>query len=175
MRQFELRVSHSYPSMSQYNSNQGCSFCNQRGVYLDGCVKYPRPGTEITRIQKKNGIEYEERIVIPQAVLRTDESINNAMDEADNEGKWVEGVKGTSVLPYLVGFNLANGFSTDDLYPLYKGLAEFHTGLLFQGVPGVSEKITPQQIKKINSRLEGIKTPTHISRKPRSVLPMKMW
>ncbi|KAK3916627.1 Halomucin [Frankliniella fusca] len=62
----------------------------------------------------------------------------------------------------------------NDLHPIYKGVTDFHTELLLEGIPdvysvGVNERAV------INHRLRRILTPTHITRKPREIDLRHMW
>ncbi|KAK3928873.1 RNA polymerase-associated protein CTR9-like protein [Frankliniella fusca] len=156
--------------MSTHNGNFGCTFCEHVGVKLEGSMKYPTPGTVVNRIRQHRGQEYMEEIVIPPAELRTDQSIRNLMALE----RRTRGVIGPAQVMLLNHFDLGIGCSTDDLHPIYKGVTEFHTELLLDGVPevyfvGINERAV------INQRLQGILTPTHISRKPRAIDLRHMW
>ena len=162
-------------NMGTYAANCSCPFCNHIGIKLDGAMKFPLPGTLVTRIRVRRGEEYEEQTVIPPPVRRTGASVRNAMMQADELGRRVEGIHGLSQLILLEHFNFGNGFSTDDLHPIFKGVTEFHTELIFMGLENEYDALTPAQINRINQRLERIKTPTHISRKPRAVTERAKW
>lgn len=146
---------------AHHMGTKGCTFCEHPGIKLMGSMKYPLPGTEIV-VRRRNR---DVRITIPLEIpLRTDASIKANMVEAERTGRRVQGVKGASVLMRLNKFNLGYGFSTDDLHPIYLGATKFLTKLIFQSVVNVKALE-----RNIDQRLLHIRTPTHISRKPRSI------
>lgn len=161
-------------NMALYSGNFGCTFCDHRGIYLEGSMKYPIPGTVVRRVRVHRHQEYVEEVVIQEAEIRTDAVIRDLMVQAGVGGRRIRGVIGPTQLMLMQFFDLGNGFSTDDLHPLFKGVTNFHTELLLQGVPGVYQ-VGPNGRAIINRRLKNILTPSHISRKPRSLELMHMW
>ncbi|KAK3932655.1 Putative pre-16S rRNA nuclease [Frankliniella fusca] len=143
-----------------------CPFCTIQGVYINA-MKFPLPGTELNLVRRRQNEEYIERIVVPEPQLRTDASSRQAMDdiqEAQDAGAEIniEGVVGSSSLKELQFFNLVDGLSSDDLHPIYLGVAAFHMRLILR-------RLNARQINAINVRLLAIKCPTNISRKPRKL------
>ncbi|KAK3910089.1 Halomucin [Frankliniella fusca] len=163
-------------NMAQYSGSLGCPFCEHQGIKLLGSMRYPIPGTVVNRVRVIRRQEYIERVVIPPAPLRTDNGIRNAMTyigEHPGVGR-IRGVIGPSNVMLLPHFDLAKGCSTDDLHPIYKGITETFTGLLLDGVQGVYN-IGVNERAIITRRLESILTPSHITRKPRSIDLVAMW
>jgi len=158
----------------------GCTFCDHKGVFLNK-VKFPLPG-EVEVKQKVNDpddqhTQREEtiRITVPQHQVRTDEGIKQAMIAASSSGTSIKGVKGQSALMNLRHFDLARGFSTDDLHPIFLGLVEHHTSLLL-GSTGEPYYIgAPDMLKIINNRLFSIKTPSIITRKQHGLGDKPPW
>lgn len=149
-----------------------CPYCEHPGVFLDGAMKFPVPGTVVERVRVMNGVEILEEVNIPDDIgLRTDESIRADMALQDPHRT---GFKGPAEVALLNQFDLSAGFSTDDLHPIYLGVTKFHTELLLAGIPGVFN-VTRAQKKLITRRMKAIKTPTHLSRKPRGIDQMAKW
>ena len=154
--------------MALYSGHYGCSFCEHPGVSLEGAMKYPMPGTEVRRRRRNGG---ENVIVIPHDIpLRTDASVRDQMEQAHENHERIRGVKERSILIALRSFDLGYGCTTDDLHPIYLGVTKFLTKLILQSVPDKK-----RLIRDIDRRLRRIKTPTHISRKPRSLSKRGKW
>ena len=141
-----------------------CTFCNLEGVHING-RKFPLPGTELDLVRRRNHQEYLVHVLVPEPQLRTDASLRQAMEQviaaqAQGEEVRVEGVLRPSILRNLRFFDLVDSLSTDDLHPIYIGVVAFHMKLILR-------RLTKYQIEAISQRLEAIKCPTHISRKPR--------
>ena len=136
-------------------------------------MKFPTPGTVIVqRVRRIRGEEVIEQVVIPAEInLRTDASIRDAMVLQNCR---LAGIIGPSEVALLRRFDLDIGFSTDDLYPVYVGVVQFHTQLLLDGIPDVFS-VTKNQKKDISRRLKAIKTPIHMSRKPRGIHTTAKW
>lgn len=136
-------------------------------------MKFPIPGTVVHSVSVQQTVEYIEEVFIGEAPLRTDAMLRNLMEQVPaHGGRRIIGVIGPSQM--MLYFDMGTGFSTDDLHPVYKGVTEFHTELLLQGIPngynvGVNEKAL------INRRLETILTPTHDTRKTKSIDLMHKW
>lgn len=159
-------------NLHTHAGSHSCPYCEHPGVKLEGAMKFPTPGTVVQRVRRVRGREVLQEVVIPGEIdLRTDASVRRAMAEQNPRQT---GFKGPAEVALINHFDLAIGFVTDDLHPIYIGVTQFHTELLLAGIPGVYE-ISKRQKKAISRRLKAIKTPTHISRKTRGIDTMAKW
>ncbi|KAE8738377.1 hypothetical protein FOCC_FOCC016146 [Frankliniella occidentalis] len=153
---------------SFHSGSYGCPFCEHPGVKLDNAMKYPMPGTIVQRI-RRNG---EAQVVqIPEIIhVRSNQSIRDNMQQAFDLGHRVIGMKGFSEVMNLEHFDLGYGFSPDDLHPIYIGVTKFITKLI------IEETVDQDAfLRDVDNRLLHIRTPTHMSRKPRSILKRRKW
>ncbi|KAE8750550.1 hypothetical protein FOCC_FOCC002844 [Frankliniella occidentalis] len=163
-------------NMAQYSGSFGCTFCEHIGIKLEGSMKFPIPGTVVHRLRRRRRQEYVERVVIPPAPRRTHNGIRAAMIYIGRHPGTprIRGVIGPSPLALMLHFNFKSGCSTDDLHPIFKGVTETLTELILEGVPN-EYQIGVQERSIISRRLASILTPTHITRKPRSIDLIHMW
>ena len=138
-----------------------CPNCDHRGVYVGGAVHYP----------------FLPPIPIPQR--RTAEEIQMCMLQAAEMGGRgnVLGFKGASQLMLLDYFSLGNGVVTDDMHP-FAGVIKHHTDLLMHRTRDYRPPYyigSKAIIAQIDRRMLHIRTPTLISRKPRSLKTRKRW
>ena len=139
----------------------GCPFCDHRGLYVGGAVHFP----------------YLPPVPVP--LRRTHEEIRRCMIAgAANGGRGeghVLGFKGASQLMLMDHFHLSKGVVTDDMHP-FAGVIKHHTEILMtRTVNHRPAYYIGDSIDRIDSRLLTIRTPTHISRKPRSLKRRKKW
>lgn len=130
-----------------------CTFCTHAGVYING-IKYPLLPPIPYRLP----------------VRRTHEDIIECMLQAPQRG-----FKGVASIMNLDHFNLANGFSTDDLHPIFLGVTKFHLSLLLKSEGQPYYIGLPATRRRIDKRMLPIRTPSFISRKPRSISRYKSW
>ena len=124
-----------------------CPYCTHAGSYHNG-VKYP----------------LYPPIPRPLPVRRTHADIINCMLEAPQRG-----LKGVAAVMNLHHFDLARGFSTDDLHPIFLGVTIFHLSLLLKSEGEPYYIGQPASLRRINQRMLKIRTPSFISRKPRKI------
>lgn len=103
--------------------------------------------------------------------LRTHEAIIECMQNAPRMG-----IKGHAAFMNMDHFDLGCGFSTDDLHPVFLGVATFHLSLFMTSVNEPRYYIgSPASRLMINDRLKNIRTPTFISRKPSDIDVYEQW
>ena len=148
-------------NMTEPTGYGACGFCDHLGVQARG-VKFPNWPADRPHHN------------LPEPRPRSHDSIIEDMIAAHNAGHPVNGFKGPSELMNLDNFDLKEGFSTDDLHPLFLGVMKDLFEELF--TPGNNYYIgTPQNLAAINRRWTAIKFPTCISRKPRKIQTWKKW
>lgn len=130
----------------QFNGYWGCSWCYQRGLYIEDC----------------HGIRY---IMDQNGFLRTDESHRQDVKRADS-GQQANGVKGYSLLMDLPHIDMVWSFPFEYMHGLLLGVTH---QLWKQWKDGKSiYKIKKKDVEIIEKRFLSI-TPTHeIHRLPRS-------
>ncbi|KAE8752120.1 hypothetical protein FOCC_FOCC001282 [Frankliniella occidentalis] len=136
----------------QYNGEWGCYCCNHHGIFLDGSMKYPL-------------LPFQD---LPEAEDRTHNSIHAAM----LRGYFFEGQKGASEIIHLNHFNMASGNGMDDLHPFYEGVAKFYFDLL---VSDVLRRNAAPALRTMNLRMNGVRTPTQMSRKWDTIYNTDKW
>ncbi|XP_034255464.1 uncharacterized protein LOC117653720 isoform X2 [Thrips palmi] len=156
----DARARASLLNLNLYSGHSSCPFCVHPGVYLNGAMKFPVPGTEIMLVRRQR----QQLYVVPETPLRTHQEIQQNMIQALQTGRTVNGFRGPSVLLNLEHVNLSNCCSPDDLHAIYLGVTKFLTNLI------IEEAEDPDNLmRQIDARLRRIRTPTLISRKPRSI------
>lgn len=106
---------------------------------------------------------------------RTDASIREDGLAAVEAGEPVNGVKGVSALTTFPEFDMRDGVVVDTSHNAFLGVAK---RLIIRYLTDAKENWyigDPQQTTAIDQRLLSIKTPTRISRQPRSIHLYKMW
>lgn len=139
--------------MKRFNGRCGCTYCLAEGEMADNTWVY-RVGNH---------------------QLRTNESIRRDGLEAIQEGHTVNGVKGISALTRLPQFDLREGVPVDGAHNCYLGVAK---RLVVRWLTDANEGWyigNPNSIAAIDAKLLTIKTPTRISRTPRSITMYKLW
>ena len=145
--------------MTEPTGHHACGFCNHEGVQARG-IKFPNWPANAPHQN------------LPEPMSRTHATIVQDMLQAANEGP-VNGFKGPSQIMNLDHFDMKEGFSTDDLHPVFVGVVKDYMEELFEG--DTINIGTDRNIAIINRRWKAIKLPTSISRKPRDIKTWKKW
>ena len=157
-------------SVMNFNHHSGkfsCPYCIHPGVYLNR-MKFPLPGTQVVVPHRNGG---ERVVIIPEDIpLRTDAGVRADMQQATLLQRKIHGIKGVSVLMNLRHFHLGYGCSPDDLHPVYLGVTRFLTNLIINEVNN-----TDALLRHVDRILMNIRTPTLMSRKPRSIARRNKW
>lgn len=154
-------------NMNRHNGLHGCTFCDANAVrrpYDDG----------------RRGTYYYYPADAP-ANLRTHQSILDNMDAAHATGETVNGVKDFSEMAKIDGFDLVSGVIVDSLHCVFEGVTKRFMDNVMKK-PKNNEENTPSWYigsenhkTLIDQRLHGIKTPTRISRRTRSIRESAYW
>ncbi|KAK3920081.1 Peroxisome biosynthesis protein PAS1 [Frankliniella fusca] len=129
---------------------RSCLFCDIVGVQANG-VKFPMwPFGDM-----------------PEPTPRTHDTILRDMIAEDN------GFNGSSELGLLEFMDLKEGFSCDDLHPIYVGVVKDYFEELF--LPEGAYYIRPGNLAILNRRWLAVKFPTCLARKPRKIATFKRW
>ena len=154
-------------NLSLHSGHGACPYCEHPGVSFRG-MKFPLPGTEVVVPQPNGGV----RIVnVPEVIHpRNDAGIRADMQQAHLQHRKIHGFKGVTVLMNLRHFDLGYGCSPDDLHPVYLGVTKFLTKLIINDAPDEDAFL-----REVDRRLKAIRTPTLISRKPRSISRRGKW
>ena len=145
-------------NMSKWDSfAYGCTYCTHRGVRAAGSQRYPEINLD----------------GIPPFQDRTHDAMIAAMLEVQgNENiDALFGHRGTSELMLLQHLDLRDGQAEDDLHQDHEGSAADLTELLLITEEARVRANMPYNalVRAIDARLLSIKTPSRISRKPRSI------
>lgn len=147
------KARHQVLNMSTHQSHYGCTYCTLKGVTVgeSRTMRWPiGPHPEI-----------------PPSEDRTNEGMIGAILQAHETGAPVLGHKGPTPLMLLNDFDLRKGNACDDLHILYECAAKHITELSLTEAPRVQERMGQETLCNIiDVRLQKIKTPTNISRKP---------
>lgn len=104
---------------------------------------------------------------IPAYEDRTDPGMREDMIEAHRTQQKVRGHKGITPLILLPYFDLVHGAAADDLHNVYECAAKVHTNLLLTVAPRADPNMGYDAMCRIiDDRLNKIRTPSCISRKP---------
>ena len=149
-------VRYSILQMSKYDSEFGCTHCTHLGVWEAGSQRYPELNLQC----------------IPPFQDRTHDGMIAAMIQVEEDDNLdvLQGHRGASRLMLLPGLDLRDGQAHDDLHQDHEGCAAYVTEMLLT-TPDARVVLTMSYValvRAINARLLTIKTPSRISRKPRS-------
>ncbi|KAE8743408.1 hypothetical protein FOCC_FOCC011013 [Frankliniella occidentalis] len=147
--------------MSLYNAQFGCTFCTHRGVHLEHSQRCPIINVE----------------GLPEFADRTHNGMRDGMTAAQEfidagqiDQVPFQGHHGTSPLLLLQHHDLRAGQAVDDLHQDHEGCAADITKLLVTLAPRVPLGMPYiQLVREIDQRLLQFKTPSRMSRKPRSI------
>lgn len=151
-------VRYSILNMSKWDSIAfGCTYCTHQGIRVAGSQRYPEVNLQ----------------GIPPFQDRSHQGMINAMIQVQRDPiiDAIEGHKGTSILMLLEHLDLRDGQAEDDLHQDHEGSAADLTELLLttrdaRAVPNMTYEAL---VQAIDARLLTIKSPSRISRKPRSI------
>lgn len=136
-------------NMCPHSSQYGCTMCTIKGVSING-MRYP------TR----------EHPAVPPFQDRTHAGMQSDIMMAVNTNQICRGHKGATPLMAIQHFDLAKGQAFDDLHNLYECTAAVLTDLVFSDAPRLNDLGEEAMMRLIDSRMQNIKTPSKISRKP---------
>ncbi|KAK3923894.1 Cytochrome P450 monooxygenase TRI4 [Frankliniella fusca] len=143
-------------NLNEPTGRKSCLFCDIEGVQARG-IKFPMwPYEEMEEPQPRNH-----------------DSIVEDIRQAIQQQRMVNGFRGGSEFINLDYFDLKEGFSTDDLHPVYVGIVKDYFERLFSREG--THYIGVGNIAVISGRWLGIKFPNCISRKPRKISSFKRW
>lgn len=136
-------------SMAQFNGYFPCSWCDIRGIYSAGNMRFPS------------------RTVAPLLIpeLRTHDGMVAMIREAQETGTNVRGHKGAPEIMNLLHFQLDKGCVTDDLHPIFEGVVKSHTQNIISIVCVKYRLVQGDVIQAIDTKMKSIRTPSCISRK----------
>lgn len=151
-------------NMSQWNSDFGCTYCTHQGIQEGGNQRYPM-------VELQGIPPFEDRTHHGmQADMLEAQRLLNAQDNRRIEIPRVRGHKGTTPLLLLRHHDLREGQGVDDLHQDHEGCAAYLTELLLtEGIRVVRNMAQVELLRQIDARLLSIKTPSRVSRKPRSI------
>ena len=146
-------------NMSKWDSRAfGCTYCTHQGVRVAGSQRYPEVNLQ----------------GIPPFQDRTHDGMIASMIQAqrDDNIEDIQGHKGTTNLMLLEHLDLRDGQAVDDLHQDHEGAAQDLTELLLTTPEArIDPRMTYETLlRAINAKLLKIKTPSRVSRKPRSIL-----
>ncbi|XP_064456969.1 uncharacterized protein LOC135367607 [Ornithodoros turicata] len=138
----------------QFNGFYGCSWCLQRGVLVNGTLKYPAEPTGA-------------------CLERTHTSVLKAMKLAVLRGKDVDGIKGPSPIVELVGLDVVWGVPPDYMHCVLLGVVKYLTELWMSSVG--EPYYVGRKMGLINRRLCAIRPPISFTRLSRSLSEHAFW
>lgn len=161
-------VRYSILNMSKWDSIQyGCTYCTHQGIRVADSQRYPELNLD----------------GIPPFADRSHDGMIAAMLRLEEEPNLdhLQGHRGPSHLMLLPHLDLRDGQAHDDLHQDHEGCAKDITELLLtvrdarvdEEMPYI--QLVRAAIRAIDARLLHIKTPSRISRKPRSILKRGSW
>ncbi|KAK3924438.1 Halomucin [Frankliniella fusca] len=148
-------------NMAKHNSHFGCTYCTYYGVSSD-TMRYPMFHQDLPPYEDRthNGMKHD-MIEAQMKVNRGEQNVS------------VRGHKGFTPLMALKYFDLQRGNAFDDLHNTYECATKYHTEIVIKDLPKLEPRMGEQIfLNTIDSRLENIKTPSRIARKP-GTCPMK--
>ncbi|KAJ1520359.1 hypothetical protein ONE63_003494 [Megalurothrips usitatus] len=153
-------------NQSQFNGHHSCPFCTHFGVSIpDGPCRFPLPGTEVLT-GREGGL-----FMVPECEPRSEESMRRQLLEANATGEVVQGMKpGLAPVFHLQGFKLCDSCSPDDLYPIYLGVAKFHTSLLISHF-----NLNEARQLIVTNRMKAVRLPRNISRQKMELSQRAKW
>lgn len=139
---------------TSYNGKYGCNFCYAIGTRMEnGSRKY----------------------AMEEIVDRTDQEIRRHMEKVNHTKKRQKGLIGQSTLRYLPQYDLRLGVVVDSMHCVDIGVVKKLTHMIvFEPPPDIGHTSARMQ-RIIDERLLMIRTPSSISRKPKSIKLFKLW
>ena len=163
-------------NMAKWDSAYGCTYCTHMGTRQAGSQRYPFVNMEgIPPFHERTHEQMIADMLQAQQNLNHPEAANDPPDDPVNP-TWVKGHKGTTQILLLDHHNLREGQAVDDLHQDHEGTAKDLTELLLTVAPRVNVGMTlVALLREIDVRLLQIKTPSRISRKPRTIQKRSNW
>lgn len=87
----------------------------------------------------------------------------------------IQGVKGPSILLNLKYFNLRRGMSTESMHAVFLGFVKQYTEIILFHTTAPYYIRKPNHIAILDKKLLQIKTPSVLSRTPRSLTQQNLW
>ncbi|RXG58647.1 hypothetical protein Avbf_17945 [Armadillidium vulgare] len=131
-----------------------CNYCEIHGIYESNAVRFPYG----------NNVQ-----------LRTKKEWQKCARIAMNTNKAVKGIKGSTPLTDLQGFNIIWGAPPDYMHIILLGVMRTLFELYFTNTGNPWYIGSPKQRSLLDKKLFEIKVPNYINRKPRSVSKWKFW
>ena len=132
----------------QFNGHFGCDWCEHRGEYFGGSMRYP--------------------FRLPRPVDRDAKSTIAYAEQAIENSATVYGVKSASPLLYLRGFDIISSFVSDYMHCLLAGVAEQFTEYILNSLKS-------EEIQNLEYLISRIKAPHQVIRLTRSLKDRKDW
>lgn len=145
--------------MKQFNGHYGCSFCLERGTFLDGALRYVLPGNSAQEA----------------AAERTTAGMKQDAKRARRCGAPVNGVKGSTVLSRLDAYDVVWGTCPDYMHVVLEGVTKQFCALWLQSAGCEYYIGSRQTMELLNSRILAIKPPNWFTRLPRKLSDYTIW
>lgn len=142
--------------LKQHNGRSACGYCLHPGV----SVANDNGNKQIRYIKQDN-----------PDTLRTHQNFVQTTEQAvRKKGSNIDGIKGVSPLFGLNKFDIVHGFAIDYMHCIVIGVTPTLYGLWLDSAnSGKPFYINKNKRQALNDRIESIKTPSWISKKPRSI------
>lgn len=144
-------------NMVQFNGYFGCGFCKHKGEYDhdSNSMKYP--------------------FCDPKPPLRSEQGTKADSILAAETGNKVNGVKGVSILSFLLYFNIISGFIPDYMHAVCLGTVRRFFFMWTDSSNADQPYYLGRKIKILSNRIAKLKPPKEIQRIPRTVDMVKYW
>ncbi|XP_063961852.1 uncharacterized protein LOC129268704 isoform X2 [Lytechinus pictus] len=142
-------------NMIQFNGFYGCPFCKEKGEHAERAMRYP----------------YKD----PPAEQRTCEETKMQSVLAAESGILVDGLKGVSVLSFLMYFNIISGFVPDYMHAVCLGVVKKFMHTWLDPVNRNCHYYIGNMKHIINRRIVSLKVSNNISRIPRTLKDINFW
>jgi len=146
-------------NIKQFNGEYGCAFCLH-------------PGRVVSRGQGTARVYVES---CPKPVERTYAQMLEYAEKAFNENRCVFGVKSSSILSLIPGFDIVHGFFPDYMHSVLLVVVRQFVYLWFDSHSNSKPYYLRRNLSQIDVLLLAIKPPSEIKRLPRSLLSRKYW
>ena len=140
----------------QFNGFFGCSKCLQPGISYQTSA---RGHTQVYPFCSSN----------PNGPRRTKTQHHSDAKKAVTQGSIVNGIKGPSWLMSLRYYNIIDGTAVDYMHCVLLGVTKLLLSLWFNSEHSTKPFYIGRSVTKVDQRLEGIKPPSCITRKPRAL------
>ncbi|KAG0437206.1 hypothetical protein HPB47_017557 [Ixodes persulcatus] len=144
-------------NMKQYNGYYGCTWCFQKGTYLNGSMKYP--------VQEDGAVAAE----------RTPHTSRRDIEAALQQGQPSHGVKGPTPLMNAPGLDLVWGVNPDYLHCVLEGVTKQMCESWLSSTQLECYIGSPRTLETIDRRLLQLTPPQWFTRLPRSLVDRPVW